>query len=49
MMKASDNIVDRGLKPWQTSNANLVVYIELGLNMLFFRVQIKSHVINFQI
>ena len=30
-------------KPWQTSNANLAVYTELGLDILLFRVQIKSH------
>ena len=33
----------------QISNANLDVYTELGLNILLLRVQIKSHMIHFQI
>ena len=33
----------RELKSWQTRNANLAVYTELGLNILF-RMQIKSHI-----
>ena len=37
------------LRPWQTSNANLAVYTELDLNILLFRVKIKSHMIHFQI
>ena len=41
-------IVDRELKPWQISSANVAVCTELGFNM-FFRVQIKSHMIHFQI
>ena len=42
-------IVDRELKPWQKSNVNLAVYTNLGLNILLFRVQIKSHMVHFQI
>ena len=41
--------VDRELKPWQITNANLAVYTELELTMLLFRVQIKSHMIHFSI
>ena len=33
----------------QISNANLAVYTKLGLTILLFRVQIKSHMIHFQI
>ena len=48
--KIYDNIVDRKLKPWQASSANVAVYNdELGLNTFMFRVQIKSHMIHFQI
>ena len=31
------------------SSANLAVYTELGWNILLFRVQIKSHMIHFEI
>ena len=41
--------VDRELKPWHITNANLAVYTELELTMLLFRVQIKSHMIHFSI
>ena len=33
----------------QISNASVAVYTELSLNKLLFRVQIKSHMIHFQI
>ena len=42
MMQNIEN--GRELKSWQTRNANLAVYTELGLNILLFRMQIKSHI-----
>ena len=47
--KTEDIIVDRELKPLQTSNSIFAVYTNLGLNTLLFRVKIKSHMIHFQI
>ena len=41
-----EHLQDKELKPLQISNANLAVYTELGLNILF-RVPIKSRRIHF--
>ena len=47
--KTEDIIADRELKPSQTSNAIFAVCTNLGLNTLLFRVQIKPHMMHFQI